>query len=258
LPERTSAGEAGAVEGEAVEGAEDGGGNLFGTEEVSGERLNVLASDGFDGSENFVESEEAAEIELLAREIGHAGAGGFEREHERALEMILGTEKFFFGDGRFLEGAKFADGEIHNLADGFFCGAGVDGEHAGVGVRSDFAEDSVSEAALFANILKEARGHAAAEKIIENGDDEAAVVRNGKRRNAEAEMNLLEIGFAVELDGRAGLRRDVLVETAAGLEMAELFFDELGDSFVGDVARSGDEKMIGREPFAKAILQNLR
>jgi len=106
--------------------------------------------------------------------------------------------------------------------------------------------------------LEEARGHAAAEKIVENGDDEAAVVGDGERRNAEAEMNLLEIGFAVELDGRAGLRSDVFVETAAGLEMTELLFDEFGDSLVGDVARSGDEQMIGRKPFAEAIVENLR
>jgi len=83
-------------------------------------------------------------------------------------------------------------------------------------------------------------------------------VRDGKRRNAEAEMNLLEIGFAVELDGRAGLRRDVLVEATAGLEMTELLFDEFGDSFVRDIARRGDEEMIRREPFPKTIAKNVR
>src|SRR5260221_14351075 len=161
-----STGEAIAVEGEAVEGAEDGGGNLFGAEKFLGERLDVFAGDGFDGGKNFVEGEEAAEIKFLTREIGHAGAGGFEGEHEGTLEMVLGTQEFFVGDGRFLECAKFREGEIEDLADGFFCAARIDGEHAGVGIRSDFAEDSVGEAALFANVLEEAGKNAAAGKSI--------------------------------------------------------------------------------------------
>src|SRR5690349_11040882 len=92
---RILTGEATAVEGEAVEWSKDGGGNLFGTEEFPGEGLHVFTSDSFDGGENLIEREEAAEIELLAREIGHAGAGGLERKHERALEMILGAKKLF-------------------------------------------------------------------------------------------------------------------------------------------------------------------
>src|SRR5882672_9440850 len=251
-----SARQAIAVEGEAVEGAEDGGGNLFGAEKFLGERLDVFAGDGFDGGEDLVESEEAAEIEFLAREIGHAGKGGFQGKHEGTLEMVLGAQEFLVGNGRFLEGTKFREGEVENLADCFFCAASVDGEHARVGIRSDFAENGVGEAALFANVLEEARRHAAAEKIIENGDDEAAVVCDGQRRNTEAEMNLLEIGFAIDLDGRAGLRRDVIFKSASGLEMAELFCDEVGDLVVCDVAGGGDKKMVGREPFLEAVMKN--
>ena len=58
------AGEAGTVEGEAVEGAEDGNGDAFGLEEVAGEGLHFVAGDGFDRGENFVEGIEALEIEL--------------------------------------------------------------------------------------------------------------------------------------------------------------------------------------------------
>jgi len=257
LAGRSSAGQAGAVEGEPVEGAEDGRGNLFGTEKIASEILDVFASDGINGSKNFVERKEALEIEFLAREIGHSRICGLERKHERAFEVILGAEKFFLGDGRFLEGAKFGDGEVHDLANSFFCGAGVDGEHAGVGVRRDFAENGVGEAALFSNVLEKTRGHAAAEKIVENSDDEAAVVRDGQRRNAQAEMNLFEIGLAVELNRRAGMRRNVAVETAARFEMAELLFDEFGDLIVRDVARGGDEKVIGCEPLTEAAAQHL-
>src|SRR2546428_1123801 len=128
-----STGEAGAVEGEAVEGAEDGDGDLAGLEILAGEGLELLAGDGFDSGEDFVEREEAAKIKLLAREIGHARTGGLEREHERALEMVFRTAQLFFGDQRFFQGAKFLNGEIDDLADGIRAGAPVTGHKPGTG-----------------------------------------------------------------------------------------------------------------------------
>src|SRR5712692_11096036 len=92
------AGQAGAVEGEAVEGAENGDGDLAGLKRSLGEGLEFFASDGFDGSEDFVERVEASKIQFLAREIGHARAGGLEREHQRALEMILRAAQLFIRD----------------------------------------------------------------------------------------------------------------------------------------------------------------
>src|SRR5258708_23162295 len=93
------AGQARAVEGEAVEGAEDGDGDLAGLEISLREGLEFLVGDGFDPGEDFVERIEAAEIQLLAGKIGHAGAGGLEREHQRAFEMILRAAKLFFRYG---------------------------------------------------------------------------------------------------------------------------------------------------------------
>src|SRR5260370_19596900 len=92
----TLAGEAGAVEGEAVQGAEDGDGDLGGLKRTLGKGLEFVVSDGFDAGEDFVERIEAAEIEFLAREIGHARAGGLERKHQRALEVILRAAQLFF------------------------------------------------------------------------------------------------------------------------------------------------------------------
>jgi len=99
---------------------------LVGLEEAASQRLNVLAGNGVDGGKDFVERRETVEIEFLAGKIGHAGAGGLQRKHERALEMVLGAEEFLLREGRFLHGAKFGDGEIENLADGFLRGTGVD------------------------------------------------------------------------------------------------------------------------------------
>src|SRR6266853_738460 len=88
-PRMTLAGEARAVEGEAVEGAEDSDSDMAGLKILPGEALEFIVGDGFDGVQNFVERVEAAKIQFLAGKIGHAGAGGLERKHQRAFEMIF-------------------------------------------------------------------------------------------------------------------------------------------------------------------------
>src|SRR5438552_12719833 len=110
--------------------------------------------------------------------------------------MIFRAQKFLFCDRRFLHRTKFSDGEIKNFTNGFFCSAGVNGEHSRVRIRRDFAEDGVSQTALFTDVLEETRGHSAAEKIVENSDAKTAFVRNRQRRHANAKVNLLEIFFA--------------------------------------------------------------
>src|SRR5215470_6321116 len=99
-----------AVERESVQWTKYAGGDLLRAEKIASERLHIFARDGFDGSQNFVECEKTAEIKFLACEIRHARACGFERKHERTLEMVLRAKQFLFGNGRFLQGAKFGDG----------------------------------------------------------------------------------------------------------------------------------------------------
>lgn len=61
--------ESGAVEGEAVQWAENGDGDSFGAEKIVGQGLHLVEGDGLDGSEDFVERVEAAEVEFLAGQI---------------------------------------------------------------------------------------------------------------------------------------------------------------------------------------------
>ncbi len=218
-----------------------------------GQGLDFGEGDGFDGGQDFVEGIEAAEIEFLAGEIRHARTGGFKREHERAFEMILGAGKLFVADRRFLHGAKFLDSEVDHLADGFFRRPSVDGEHAGVGIRSELAENRVGEAFFFANVLEEARRHAAAEKIIENRGGEARLVAEGKRGDTDADMDLLEVALGFEMDGRLGDGSGVIFQRAGGAEIAELALDEIQNLFVRDVASGGDDEMVRREPIMESL-----
>src|SRR5260370_17617425 len=79
----TLAGQAGTVEGEAVEGAEGGDGDQSGLKISLCEGLEFFAGDGFDPGEDFIERIEASEIQRLASHIGHPGAGRLERAHHR-------------------------------------------------------------------------------------------------------------------------------------------------------------------------------
>ncbi len=124
--------------------------------------------------------------------------------------MILGTEKFFLGDRGFFHGAEFLDGHIHYLADGFLGRAGVDAEDARVGVRRKFAENGVGEALLFADVLEEPRGHAATEKIVEDGGSKAAFVGKCDGRNTDADVDLFEVALGFEDDGRRGGRSGIV------------------------------------------------
>src|SRR3984893_15191899 len=98
-----STGEAGAIEGEAVEGAEHGHGDLFRLKEFLRLGLDFFAGHGADGLENLIQGVETAEVQLLACEIGHARAGGLEGKHQRAFEMILGAQEFFLANELFFQ-----------------------------------------------------------------------------------------------------------------------------------------------------------
>src|SRR6185437_2280278 len=96
---RSLAGEGFAGDGEVAEVAEGGDGDGVGPEEVGGEGLDLGGRDGVDFGDDLVDGEEATEVDLLAGEVGHARAGGFEAEDDVGLELVLGALEFGVRDG---------------------------------------------------------------------------------------------------------------------------------------------------------------
>ena len=94
-------GKGGAVDGEIAEVADEGERDGFRAEELLSEGLDVGGDDRLDLGDDLVDGEEAAEVHLLAGEIGHAAGGGFEAKHDVALELVLGALQFRVGDGSF-------------------------------------------------------------------------------------------------------------------------------------------------------------
>src|SRR5579872_6236160 len=165
---KTSAGQQIARQAEALERADDGGGNFSRLEEFQRGLLDILGRDGLDRGVQLFHAEEAPEVHLLARQVGHARARRFERKHQRTLELVLGPAQLLRRDQLFLQACKFAGNGAQHAFGGAAAGARIDREHARVRVRVQFAEDGVGQALALADILKQARGHAAAENVIEH------------------------------------------------------------------------------------------
>src|ERR1700680_3236598 len=85
-----------AGEGEAVEVADDGGGDGFRAEEFLRDLLDLLAGDRLNRGDKLFGREKAVEVNMVAREIGHPGGSRLERKQERALEMVFGATQLFF------------------------------------------------------------------------------------------------------------------------------------------------------------------
>src|ERR1700694_5410746 len=72
------AGQPRAIERETVEIAQHRNRSILGAKILPCQGLQLLAGDRFDGVQDFVQRIEPPEIQLLAREVGHASAGGFQ------------------------------------------------------------------------------------------------------------------------------------------------------------------------------------
>jgi len=126
----------------------------------------------------------------------------------------------------------------------FRSGAGVDGHHSRVGIGRQFAENRVGEALFFANVLEEARGHAAAKKIVKHGDAEAVMVAQRNRRTPMQRCTCSRSRWLQ--DGwRIRVRRAVAFGGTRRVHAAELSLNQFQYLFVSDVAGSGDTRWSG-------------
>src|SRR6185437_3163533 len=191
-----SEGQVGAAELEAVQAADDAGSDVLRLKEFAGKLLDLGERDAFEHGDQLGRGKMAIEIDVVAGEAAHALATALEREQGCTLQVILGAAKLFFFEGLVAESAEFGEDRAQQFLSVFERRAGIDGEDAGIAIRIDVAEDGVGEALSLADILEEARGHSAAEHVVEYGGGEATVVGHRKRGNAQADVDLLEFALA--------------------------------------------------------------
>ncbi len=78
--------------------------------------LHLFGGDGFDALDHLVQREEALEIHLLAGQVAHAAGGGFQAQHEGALQVVLGAAQLFVRNQIFFQLAKFVHDGLDHFA----------------------------------------------------------------------------------------------------------------------------------------------
>jgi hypothetical protein len=76
-------------------------------------------------------------------------------QDELALEVLLGPGYLFLGY-TVVEGAQLVEDDRHGLGDGFFAGAEIHSDHAGVRVERRVRVHGVGEPTLVSHFLEEA------------------------------------------------------------------------------------------------------
>jgi len=108
--------------------------------------------------------------------------------------------EFFFRYGRFLQCAKFLDGEIDHLAHGVRSGAGVDGHHAGIGIRRELADTRDRQGLASREYSGTGAKTSATQKIVEHGNAKAVFVPSGTEGTPMQKMDLLEVALRLQMD----------------------------------------------------------
>ena len=151
------------------------------------------------------------------------------------------------GTGVGFQIAEFLDHALDNFDGRLARGARIDAHGAGVAIRIQVAVDGVGESLALANILEQARAHAASEQRIQDVGGVAAFVRHGMRRDADADLHLLQRFLVAQVDARKSLGLGRVQAVFRGLHVPEMFFDKLDKVFVIEVSGRADDEIAGRE-----------
>ena len=240
-----------------IEPSEQSHRDLFRVEELLGSLLDLLGGYSVDVGDDLVAREEVAEINLLACEVGHARARAFEAHEDVALELVLGAGQFLFAERLLLKLGELGHDEVDAFKRLTRRGAGVDAETAGVAVGRDVGVDRVSHAALFTDGLEEARAHAAAEDGVKDERDVAVGVRDGRRGDAEADLDLFESLFVAEQDFGRSERGWLFHQGSAGGKRAEFFGYGSYELVMMEVAGGREDYVAGVE-LAGVIVEKAR
>ena len=182
----------------------------------------------------------------------HARSRVLERQHHAAGQLPDRLAQFLVGDAVLCELLELGGQQLDHAFGLRRGAAGVHAEVAGVRVRCGERVGGVHQAALLADLLEEARGHAAAEYGVEHAHHVAAFVGCHDARAAHDDVDLLD-GAADDLDalrtgdlhGFGGAARDgscVLRQFPAGL--AQGSEHQVADHVVVEGAGGGDHQLV--------------
>ena len=128
----------------------------MGVEELARGSEDMIGVDGVHLLRYLILGKLAAKIHLLARQIGHAAHGGFERQQHAALQIVLGALEFLIARRARFERPELFRDEVHHISRAGRRSTSVNAETTGVAIGAETGKDRVGQAALFAHVLKQA------------------------------------------------------------------------------------------------------
>ena len=169
--------------------------------------FHVFGADRVEGGEHLVEGEEGPEAHLLLRQAIHAAGGRLQRQHEVALEVVLGPPELLGADAVLLERADLLQHRLEHLAEIRRLGARVHVEDAGVPVPLRAGVHGVHQRQPLAHFLEQAGRHAPTDHVVEEVEGIALGSGIGDAGEAHHHVHLLQrLGHHVDARAQAGGR----------------------------------------------------
>src|SRR5207249_9014510 len=155
------------------------------------------------------------------RDPAHAAVAGLEAEEQAALHLVLRTQELVGRESVARDARELVADDLNHLARPLRAGADVDPGVAGVTVRGEEGVDGIRLAAPLADLLEEARAHAASEREVHDVRRVAVGVGLRDPGRPQAEVYLLET-LLVHRHAGARLGRTAVHARGAAGEGAEL------------------------------------
>ena len=144
-----------------------------------------------DGGHLLVDRDDSAPSGHLAAQPSHPPRGVLQAEQERALQVAGGDLELALGDAGGGERLGLGHDQLAHLGGAGRTGAGVRGEHPGIGVERRRRVHRVRQATLLTDLLEQAARQPAAEDLVQDGEGEAVRVVEVERRPGHDEVALL-------------------------------------------------------------------
>ena len=135
--------------------------------------------------------------------------------------------------------------------------SGVNGKAAGIAVGAQLGEHRVGQALPLADVLKQARAHAAAQQGVQHVAGEPLLVRQRIGGHAQAQVHLLQRLLVAQGDARVRAGRDVRGRRRAGRQRFEMLAHQVHQAVVGQVAGRGDDQVGGRVDVRVVVVDGL-
>src|SRR5579883_754137 len=225
--------------------------------DAPGNALHRLVVDGFDTRHDIGDVEELVIDEKLLRQLLAARRGALQRHEDAGLE--LRPRALQLGGAEPVADAPdlIAHGR-HQLGDLLGPGAGIDAEEAGVAIAMREGIDGIDEATLLADLLKEPRGHAAAQRRRQHRGGVVVGILVGEAGKAQHDMHLLEVALlapvAADIDGGLGARGALMRQAGEGAR--RMVGERLGIDLAGGGEHHARRRIVLAEISGDAVARH--